>query len=93
MGRLILTLMLLLALSSCVERQPVPRREYRYTIVDKKESVESHYNFLTKKQVVGTEYYIIAKDHYGNVVTHRCSLKEYYQYDVGKTYRVSNKWY
>ena len=43
--------------------------EYKYTVVDKKESVGSYYNIVTGKQVIDTYYHIILKGEDGQIRT------------------------
>lgn len=67
------------------------QEEYKYTVVDKKESVGSYYNIITHKQVIDTNYTIILKGEDGTVVTRRVPLAEYYDYKVGRTYIFNYK--
>ena len=62
------------------------RKEYRYTVLDKSKEISSHYNILTNKQVISTDYIVIFKSEKNKVIAHKCELSEYYSYEVGKTY-------
>ena len=94
MGRLVISFILLIAIAFSCDSIPDRKynREYVYTVIDKKECIESHYNFITEKQVIQTVRYIIAKDRGGNIVSHKCSLKEYYLYEVGRSYKSNTPW-
>lgn len=85
-----LIILLLIVLSSCWN-QPITTK-YTYTVINKEKAVGSYYNFFTEKQVVETRYYIIAKDTKGKVVTHKCSIGEYYKYKIGKSYITESPW-
>ncbi len=62
------------------------REEYRYTVLDKSKEISSHYNILTNKQVISTDYIVIFKSEKNKVIAHKCELSEYYSYEVGTTY-------
>lgn len=67
------------------------REVYRYTVIDKSKDIGSHYNWLTDKQVVGTDYIVVFRSEDGEVVSHECSASDYCTYDVGKTYAFDRK--
>lgn len=91
MGKLVKfsLLLALIVFASCTQKPHRKSTVYRYTVVDKKEQVASHYNILTEKQVVGTEYYIILRNDDGDIVTHEVPLRDYYKFEVGKTYKFN----
>ena len=81
--RLLISSLLLLAISGCDEQ----KSSYRYKVVDKSRDIDSHYNFFTEKQVVETAYFVILQADDGTVVSHKCSSPaEFYGYQIGKTY-------
>ncbi len=94
MKKTIFAIVAILILASCDNTNKTQDKTYTYECVDKKEAVGSHYNFLTSKQVIGSEYYIILKDqNTGKIVTHEVSLREYYQYNVGDSYTFNYELY
>ena len=52
----LLFILLLIILGSC--NQPKPQYE-KVTLISKKEALGSYYNFMTEKQVMQTEYFLI----------------------------------
>lgn len=83
MGRLITVLMLLLALSGCVEKRSDPKQGHLYTIVSKKKVDKSYCSF----EITKTNYYLTVKDEAGDVTVRKCSSWEFHKFEVGKSYK------
>ena len=50
------------------------REEYRYTVLDKSKEISSHYNILTNKQVISTDYIVIFKSEKNKVISVQVQL-------------------
>lgn len=59
---------------------------YKIQQKEKETKKTSHYNILTNKQVISTDYIVIFKSEKNKVIAYKCNLSEYYSYKVGTTY-------